>query len=99
MTVGQKVVCIDGKFPPAILALYWDLPAEGKVYVIRAVFIGRDVNGEPGEVGLLLVGLKNPCSTKPPFAEHGFNSLRFRPLNEESEVTEREEVESWKGGA
>lgn len=85
MIVGQKVVCVDGKFPDAVLELYTALPVEGTVYVIRAVKLGVNWQSEPGEVCLYLIGLNNPCSNVPPYPERGFNSERFRPLEEVQE--------------
>jgi hypothetical protein len=82
MIVGQKVVCVDDKFPPAVQQLYTALPVKDSVYVIRNVLIGLNWKSEPGEVCLYLVGLNNPRSSKPPFPERGFNSERFRPLEE-----------------
>lgn len=86
MIVGQKVVCIDGKFDPCIAKFYVALPHEGDVYVIRNVVMGvnpKDPKGEHGcEVCLYLVGLNNPRSNVPPFPERGFNAERFRPLDE-----------------
>jgi hypothetical protein len=82
MIVGQKVVCVDDAFPPEAYELYISLPRKDAVYVIRQVSIGVNWKGEPGEVCLLLIGLHNPRSSAPPFPERGFNSERFRPLEE-----------------
>jgi hypothetical protein len=82
MIVGQKVVCIDDKFPAVVRELYTALPVEGAVYVIRAVKFGVNWQAEPGEVCLYLIGLNNPTSSTPPHPERGFNSERFRPLDE-----------------
>ena len=79
---GQKVVCIDDKFPLEVSKFYIALPQEGKVYVIRNVELGCNWKGEAGEVCLLLIGLHNPKSSTPPFRERGFNAERFRPLEE-----------------
>lgn len=89
MTIGQKVVCIDGNFDPCIAKFYTALPIEGQVYVIRNVVMGisaKDPKGENGcEVCFYLVGLHNPRSSKPPHPERGFNAERFRPLDEMKE--------------
>jgi hypothetical protein len=82
MIVGQKVVCVDDKFPLEINELYTALPKAGVTYVIRQVSIGVNWSAEPGEVCLLLIGLHNPRSSVSPFPERGFNSERFRPLEE-----------------
>ena len=82
MIVGQKVICVDDQFPPEVSDLYLALPKRDVVYVIRQVSLGVNWASEPGEVCLLLVGLNNPRSSAPPFPERGFNSERFRPLEE-----------------
>jgi hypothetical protein len=82
MIVGQKVVCVDDKFPLEILKYYTALPKKDSVYVIRQVQIGVNWKMEEGEVCLYLIGLNNPKSTTPPFRERGFNAERFRPLDE-----------------
>ena len=82
MTVGSKVVCIDDKFPLGIEKFYTALPKAGTVYVIREMTVGISLQGEEGEVCVLLVGLHNPRSSNPPFPERGFKAERFRPLDE-----------------
>jgi len=86
MVVGQKVVCVDDVFPPEVAQFYAALPKKDATYVIRNVVMGVNWKAEPGEVCLYLVGLNNPLSDKPPFPERGFNSERFRPLNEEEDT-------------
>jgi hypothetical protein len=81
MIDGTKVVCIDDNFPPAVYRHYVALPEEGKTYVLRAVRPGIGYNLKP-EISVLLVGIVNPCSDKPPHPERGFNIERFRPLEE-----------------
>lgn len=91
MIVGQKVVCINDEFPLAAQVFYTALPVAGVVYVIRQVSLGCNWKGESGEVCLHLIGLNNPRSEAPPFPERGFNSERFRPLDEvQNRKTERE---------
>ena len=94
MTVGSKVVCIDDKFPLEIQKFYTALPKEGVVYVIREMCVGISLQGEEGEVCVLLVGLHNPRSSKHPFPERGFKAERFRPLEE---LTEEEVVKETEG--
>ena len=88
MMVGQKVVCVDDTFPPAVSQFYKALPRKDQIYVIRAVMIGVNWKAEPGEVCVYLVGLVNPCSDTPPYPERGFNAERFRPLDEFDPVAE-----------
>ncbi|PTX98495.1 hypothetical protein [Opitutus sp. ER46] len=97
MVKGQKVVCINDTFTPAIRALYKQLPVKDNIYTVREVFLGREKivkGGDSATVGLLLEELKNPPD---PFhqgeQELGFSSERFAPLNElPDEEVEAEEV-------
>jgi len=97
MIVGQKVVCVNDTFPAAVSVLYQALPVKDRVYVIRAVSIGVNWKAEPGEVCVYLIGLHNPRSETPPFPERGFNSERFRPLEEVKTETEQTQVVSATG--
>ena len=85
---GQKVVCIDGKFPLGIEKFYTALPVEGTTYIVRSVELGVNLKGEPGEVAVTLVGLVNPRSSTPPYPERAFKAERFRPLRD-SRIEER----------
>ncbi|MGB0581699.1 MAG: hypothetical protein ACPGVU_18540 [Limisphaerales bacterium] len=90
--VGQQVVCIDDAFPEIVKLVYEQLPKEGDIYTVRAVYVGRGkivnktAGSSDGEIGILLQELKNP-----PDPGHlggnelGFNSERFRSLTELSE--------------
>ncbi len=82
MVVGQKVICVDDKFPEWLLKFYTALPKKDVTYVIREVKVGVNHQNDPGEVCVYLVGVNNPKSIVPPFPERGFNSERFRPLEE-----------------
>ena len=42
MMKGQKVVCINDRFPAVVKATYKQLPAKGVTYTIREVFLGRE---------------------------------------------------------
>ncbi len=80
---GQKVVCIDDKFPDVIRkALYWALPVEGATYVVRGMTVGIGLDLQEGELAVYLIGLNNPKSEKAPFRERGFKAERFRALDE-----------------
>ncbi|MEM9446480.1 MAG: hypothetical protein AAGA18_14135 [Verrucomicrobiota bacterium] len=92
MITGQKVVCVDGKFPLGIEKFYDALPKEGVTYTVRDVSLGVNLKGQEGEVAITLVELINPCSDTPPYPERGFKAERFRPL-EEDEMTHTEEAE------
>lgn len=90
--VGQQVVCIDDAFSEIVKLVYEQLPKEGDIYTVRAVYVGRGkivnktAGSSDGEIGILLQELKNP-----PDPNHlggnelGFNSERFRSLTELTE--------------
>ena len=92
MCVGQKVVCVDDVFHPAVAKFYTALPKKDLVYVIRRVSIGISAQGDAGEVCLHLIGLHNPKSSKAPFPERGFSSDRFRLLDEMKDSSTKEDV-------
>lgn len=73
-TVGDKVICVDGKFDEAFKALAGSTPVEGGVYTIR--WIGTHPNATG--VGVHL----NEIVAAPygPDFEYGFKVHRFRPL-------------------
>jgi hypothetical protein len=79
---GQKVVCVDDRFPLGIEKFYTALPKKDVVYVVRGTTVGIGLDGSEGEICVYLVGLVNPKSNKAPFRERGFKAERFRPLDE-----------------
>src|SRR5712675_585221 len=88
---NQKVVCIDGKFPLGIEALYAELPKEGNTYTIRDVVPGVGLTGEEGEVAVYLCEISGPRNAHG--IERGFKAERFAPLSTtEDEVVVEEEV-------
>ena len=87
---GQKVVCVDDVFHPEIAKFYTSLPVKDTVYVVRGTTVGISPRLEEGEICVYLVGLQNPCSSKPPYRERGFKAERFRPLEELPPVMEEE---------
>jgi hypothetical protein len=76
--VGQKVVCVNGKFPAHFYEWGDHVPVEGEVYTIR--WIGELPNGITGKIGLgfLLVEIVNPSFGRN--SEVAFHHSRFRPL-------------------
>jgi hypothetical protein len=92
MQVGSQVVCVDDQFPKELSQFYWRLPIEGPIYVIREMGVGVSINGEPGEVYVLLEGIENPRSTQVPYPERGFNAERFREI--EPPATDEVEAEA-----
>ena len=92
--VGDKVVCVDDKFPPDISKLYTALPVKDVTYVVRDIRLGINLTLE-GDVSVLLIGLVNPKADSKANLERGFRADRFRPLeelrNEKKESTSVEE--------
>jgi hypothetical protein len=76
--LGQKVVCVNGKFPAHFYEWGDHVPVEGETYTIR--WMGELPNGLTGVVGLgfLLVEIVNPSFGKN--CEVAFHHSRFRPL-------------------
>ena len=54
--IGDKVVCVDDKFPPDISKLYTALPVKDVTYVVRDIRLGINLTME-GDVSVLLIGL------------------------------------------
>ena len=86
--VGDKVVCVDGKFFEGAKRIYKELPVELRTYVVREMRVG--VALEPllrkkvrtGEVSVLLVGVVNPPQGGRSKVEPGFAGWRFVKLEE-----------------
>jgi hypothetical protein len=79
--IGDKVVCVDDKFPPDISTLYTALPVKDSTYVVRDIRLGINLTME-GDVSVLLIGLVNPKADSVAGLERGFRADRFRPLEE-----------------
>jgi hypothetical protein len=79
--IGDKVVCVDDKFPPDIGKLYDALPVKDSTYVVRDIRLGINLTLE-GDVSVLLIGLINPKADSKAGLERGFRADRFRPLQE-----------------
>jgi hypothetical protein len=94
--IGDKVVCVDDKFPPDISKLYTALPVKDTTYVVRDIRLGINLTLE-GDVSVLLIGLVNPKADSKANLERGFRADRFRPLeelqNENSKTVEKEKEE------
>ena len=80
-SIGDKVVCVDDKFPPDISKLYDALPVKDSTYVVRDIRLGINLTME-GDVSVLLIGLVNPKADSKANLERGFRADRFRPLEE-----------------
>lgn len=86
---GQKVVCINDTFEPAVKALYAVLPVKDKTYAIRDLELGIGLAPQRvPKVSLKLVGLVNPPGPPPASRERGFDSDRFVPLTPEEHDSE-----------
>ena len=95
-SIGDKVVCVDDKFPPDISKLYTALPVKDATYVVRDIRLGINLTME-GDVSVLLIGLLNPKADSKANLERGFRADRFRPLEElRSEKKESTSVEEKK---
>jgi hypothetical protein len=79
--IGDKVVCVDDKFPPDISKLYDALPVKDSTYVVRDIRLGINLTLE-GDVSVLLIGVVNPKADSKAGLERGFRADRFRPLEE-----------------
>ncbi len=91
---GQRVVCTDDKFKPAIAKMFAQLPIKDRVYTVREVYLGQEAPGSDGATcGILLMEILNPVDKRK--RELGFNSERFAPLDnaEEQEEEYTEKVE------
>lgn len=109
MTEGQRLICINDSFSPAVHSLYTNLPVKDQIYTVRAVWPGRGhvaVIGPDGkfikngagdlkpELGILLKELINPDDPWCQGRELGFNAERFAPLETDEEESEaKDDVE------
>jgi len=72
--VGEKVVCVDDKFPDSVVELYTKLPQEGQTYVVRDIVAGQTSNLKR-DVAILLVSITAHINQHG--IENGFNAHRF----------------------
>lgn len=95
MIAGQKVICIDDSNEPFAVTvhdghlvkvpLFRQWIKKHTTYVVRGVFLGASSPEDTGgEVGLYLLGIHNDPTPWKPFLELGFNSSRFRPIEEKT---------------
>ena len=77
--VGEKVVCIDDKFPDWVVERYTELPKDGQIYVIRDLIPASDY-GRGETCAVLLIGIVGDINKHG--IENGFAARRFRPLEE-----------------
>ncbi len=84
--VGQKVICVDGRFHAGVCDWCSSLPKAREIYTIRRIQFGSDVYTKDSGLGLVLKELRNPPG--PNGCEAGFFHDRFRPLPEVVEQRE-----------
>lgn len=90
--VGQKVICIDGSFPEAVLLYLRNLPNEGTVYTVRDVIPAQGWKGEGACAILLREVIDPPAPHRKQWGECGFAPQRFRELQPgEAEALEAKE--------
>src|SRR5213080_1919399 len=96
MIKGQRLVCVDDRFPKWVVEFFNQLPVKGATYTIREVCLRRETlrGSESGTIALLLEELRNPPDPAHKGGEElAFKSERFAPL-EEIEISEEEEIEA-----
>jgi hypothetical protein len=74
--VGQKVVCVDDRFPRRVLEWASNLPRKGQIYTIRSIGRGECIYTGQLRFGFKLEELQNA-------AGFGFFAERFAPLVDE----------------
>lgn len=85
-TPGQKVACVDDRFPLGIEKLYSALPKKDETYTVRDLVPGVSLSNTEGETAIYLVELVNPANSHG--IEYGFNAERFAPLETDDETLE-----------
>ena len=83
---GQKVACVDDRFPLGIEKLYSSLPKKDQIYTVRDLVPGVSLSNTEGETAIYLVELVNPANSHG--IEYGFNAERFAPLETVDETAE-----------
>ena len=78
-TCGDKVICVDDRFPRAIVDWCDQLPKAGCMYTIRAIQPGSNPITGVRCLGLLLEEIVNPQIPKG--RETGFDHNRFSRLD------------------
>ena len=84
--LGQKVACVDDRFPLGIEKLYNALPRKDEIYTVRDLVPGVSLSNTEGETAIYLVELVNPSNSHG--IEYGFNAERFAPLETDDETLE-----------
>ena len=93
MIKGQRVVCVDDRFPKWVVEFFNQLPIKGATYTIREVCLRRETlrGSDSATIALLLEELRNPPDPSHKGGEElAFKSERFAPLEEIETETEAE---------
>ena len=94
-SIGQKVVCINERFHPLMVARGDRLPVEGVVYTIRSIGPARHIITKRLGLAFRLMELVNP---KINGGEAAFSAWRFTPLeNDESSAETQRHSEALSG--
>ena len=83
---GQKVACVDDRFPLGIEKLYSALPKKDEIYTVRDLVPGVSLSNSEGETAIYIVELVNPSNSHG--IQYGFNAERFAPLETVDETAE-----------
>lgn len=88
--IGQRVVCVDDKFPIGIHDIYNALPKAGRVYRVRDIVPAQDFKLQ-GTCAVLIEELINKPNRHG--IEPGFQTYRFREMTplEEAQHAENKE--------
>jgi len=88
--VGQRIVCVEGRFHKGVCEWCFSVPVTGHQYTIRRIQFGRDAYTDETGLGFLLEEIVNP--RKPDGGESGFFSDRFRPLWDAEHIAEQKDT-------
>ena len=86
---GQKVACVNDKFPEWVKQYFPKLPVKDNIYTIRDIVPGTTNGKMEGELAVYLEEIQGTIND---FGiERGFNAERFAPL-QEYKVEELEKI-------
>ncbi len=89
--VGQKVVCINGRFHPLVWEWADHVPIKGEIYTVRQVLSGTCPVDHSSGSAIRLHELINPKSSNGD--EVCFSTWRFAPLEEALSAEETADIE------
>lgn len=88
--LGEKVVCVNDKFPNGIHDIYNALPRKGKIYTVRDIVPAQDFKFQ-GTAGVLieeLVNRPNQHGIEPAFQCHRFREMTTEEVSISIEAEE-----------